>query len=207
MNPPAPVTEKEVAMISLAHAQACFDAYRPLGANLSYDVSRVVFVKDGRFTKAMRDGLVIASMEGSFSKQDLRDAIMSNVINHARRVAGQVKKILAETLVIHDSYHLTMDIEEEIRWLGGCMPNTQFSAWVTPKQPDPNDPVQVRAEFRFWVAEARALMFADKGKAWAGEHERIIPQGHQYPSGDTHEDVAKLAAETFNAAVLAAGWE
>lgn len=75
MNPPAQVTEKEVAMNSLAHAQACFDAYRPLGANLSYDVARVVFVKDGRFTKAMRDGLVIASMEGSFSKQDLRDAI------------------------------------------------------------------------------------------------------------------------------------
>jgi len=207
MNMPAPVTENEVAMISLAHTKASLDAYRPLWANLSYEKASVVFVKDGRFTKAMRDGLVIASMEGSFTKQDLQGAIMGNVIDHARRVAGQVKKILAETLVIHDSYQLTMDIEEEIRWLGGFMPNTQFSAWVTPKHPDPNDPVQVRAEFRFWVAEARALIFADKGKAWAGEHERIIPQGQQYPSGDTHQDVAKLAAETFNAAVLAAGWE
>jgi len=207
MNIPAPVTENEVAMISLAHTKASLDAYRLLWANLSYDKARVVFVNDGRFTKAMRDGLVIASMEGSFTKKDLLDAIMGNVIDHARRVAGQVKKILAEALVIHDSYQLTMDIEDEIRWLGGFMPNTQFSAWVTPKQPDPNDPVQVRAEFRFWVAEARALIFADKGKAWAGEHERIIPQGHQYPSGDTHEVVAKLAAETFNAAVLAAGWE
>lgn len=194
-------------MISLAHTKASLNAYSPLAANLSYEKASVVFVKDGRFTKAMRDGLVIASMEGSFTKQDLQNAIMGNVIDHARRVAGQVKKILTETLVIHDRYQLTMDIEEEIRWLGGFMPNTQFSAWVTPKQPDPNDPAQVRAEFRFWVAEARALIFADKGKAWAGEHERIIPQGQQYPSGDTHEDVAKLAAETYNAAVLAAGWE
>lgn len=209
MKAPAPVTEKESDMIGLACAKATYGALEAICGDHfhdSYEKARIVFNKDGRFTKVMRDGLIVASMEGRFSKQDLRNTLKQNIIEHGRYVGGKVMAILQDKLNIHGDYQFSMDIEDCLRWVESIR-STQFSAWVSPKNPDPNDPLQVRAEFRFWIAEPRALIFADKGKEWAGQHKAIVTDGKQYPNGDTHEDVAHLVAETFNAAVQQAGWK
>ncbi|AGL46211.1 MULTISPECIES: hypothetical protein [Pseudomonas] len=209
MNVPAPITEKEADMIGLSSMQATYAALEAICGDHfhdSYEKARIVFNKDGRFTTVMRDGQCVAHMAGRFSKQELRDALKGNIKDHGRYVAGKIKSILEQKLVLPDTYLFRMDIEDDLRWVDSIR-SRQFSAWVVPKVPDNDDPKQVRAEFRFWIAEARAIIFADKGKAWAWQHKAIVTDGLQHPKADTHEELAHLVADTFNKAVEHAGWD
>lgn len=202
------MTTQEQAINTIALTKArhealeaiCGDHYRD-----SLEKARIELVKEKGHTRAVRGGIEIATIPGRFSKQQLRNVLKDHLLEQAEKTMVSVKAILEQELVVDDQYVFTMDIKDDLRWME-TIRSRQFSAHIRRKVPDSTDAGAVSIEFRFWIHEADGFMVSRKGKPYLGQFKQFITDGAQHPRAQTHEDLARLMAKTFNEAVATVGW-
>ncbi|GLQ95756.1 hypothetical protein [Dyella mobilis] len=183
---------------NLAYLKAAWAAHASISAEhcrQSYDEAGIRFERVNHSWIVRKNDTQVSTMPLHYTRQDLRMGFLGRIEMEARKAVAEVEGNLLRYLMLPESYTMIVELEESMRHLRR-RGHRAVTILIGPSAMDGEMP-PIYVEVQLFLDAPRACVYAHC------EGEDLLeqaPKRHRHPRAGTYAELARLIAETVNAA-------